>query len=25
VCRYDNNPFICEAPIEDPDFFVCPE
>ena len=25
VCRYDNNPFVCEAPIEDPDFFVCPD
>jgi len=25
VCRYDNNPFVCKAPIEDPGFFVCPE
>jgi hypothetical protein len=24
VCRYNDNPFVCEAGIEDPDFFVCP-
>jgi hypothetical protein len=24
VCRYNDNPFVCEAGIADPDFFVCP-